>query len=283
MRICVFSFNRGRFLQHCIESIEARVPRCPISIYDDGSDDPSTLEVLSTLEYRHRVVRHIGGQAGEGKHGGLYRNMQRAVEEQPPGEIVCFVQDDMQVVRSVDPEELDAIADTLESFAPRFLHPAFLKACNRESDARDIRYDAEAGGYYSDRFDRSAGAFYSDVFIASVDHLRAVEWTFAERESLNEAQARQKMAQMFILRNPFFAWLPRVPAWRGRTRTIALRAAERRRVTGSIRSSRCPSRAGPDSWSGIQVNSRLPRTFLRRRTDQSSRPGLTIPSRAAVG
>ena len=37
---------------------------------------------------------------------------------------------------------------------------------------------------------------------------------------------------MIFMKNPFIAWLPGVPAWRGRKRTWALRFAERQRKCG---------------------------------------------------
>jgi hypothetical protein len=41
LRFCVFSYNRGRFLQNCVRSIELCAPGQPITVYDDGSDDGS--------------------------------------------------------------------------------------------------------------------------------------------------------------------------------------------------------------------------------------------------
>jgi hypothetical protein len=227
LRFCVFSYNRGRFLQNCVRSIELCAPAQPITVYDDGSDDVQTQQVLAAISERHRVVlpSHV---AGSGKHGGLYANMQRALDEQPPSATVCFIQDDMQLVRRLDAAELADIQAHFAAARPAgLLHPAFLKGSNRVADRRDIRYDIAARGYYCDRHGRSAGTHYSDILLASADQLREIGWRFCPRESANEQQARTALPQMLHLLHPFVAWLPAVPAWRGRTQTLGLRLAQR--------------------------------------------------------
>jgi len=227
LRFCVFSYNRGRFLHNCVQSIEQCAPGQVLTVYDDGSDDAETLKVLAALNERHTVVLPRRA-AGSAKHGGLYANMQRALDEQPAGSIVCFVQDDMQLVRHLGSDELDAIQAHFAAAHPAgLLHPAFLKGSNREADRVDIRYDPAAAGYFCDRHGRSAGAYYSDILIASVDQLRQINWRFGQRESDNEQLARTCLPQMQHLLHPFVAWLPAVPAWRGRTRTLGLRLAQR--------------------------------------------------------
>ena len=49
LQFCVFSFNRGRFLEHCVRSIERCAPTAAVHIYDDASDDPDTLAALARL------------------------------------------------------------------------------------------------------------------------------------------------------------------------------------------------------------------------------------------
>lgn len=237
MHFCVFSYNRGPFLRHCVESIEACAPQCDISVYDDGSNDPETREVLATLANRIDVnwvpePDADGGKDG-GKHGGLYHNMQRALDDRAPDSIVCFIQDDMQLVRNLDDRELAGIqARFAEGSPPRLLQPAFFKGSNREQDQRECRFDVRADAYFIDRFSNSAGAHYSDIHIASVTQLRRIGWQFQARESANEAAARQTLQQMLYLRQPFAAWLPGVPAWRGRIRTLGLRLAQQRDRSG---------------------------------------------------
>lgn len=228
MHFVVFSFNRGEFLDSCIASIEYCAPDAEIAIFDDNSDDLVTRQRLQALAARHRIIYPEKPGPGNSKHGGLYSNMQSAYERPEPDDVICFLQDDMQLVRKLTAEDSDAIAryfDTVDNAG--FIQPAFLKGCNRLADRAQIRFDAAAGGYLVDRLNRSAGAWYSDVFVARVRNLRDVGWKFQARESKNERQARDRLRQMLYLKNPFAAWLPCTPAWRGKTRTIALRLAHR--------------------------------------------------------
>ncbi len=227
LRFCIFSYNRGQFLENCVHSIEQCAPGQPITVYDDDSDDPATRQALAAIKQRHRLVTPPQAP-GFGKHGGLYANMQRALDDQPAGAIICFIQDDMQLVRRLDDAELAAIRAHFDAARPApLLHPAFFKGANRAADLADARFDAAAGGYFCDRHGRSVGAHYSDILIASADQLREIDWRFGRRESDHEQLARARLPQMLHLLNPFVAWLPAVPAWRGRTRTLGLGLAQR--------------------------------------------------------
>jgi len=227
MHFAVFSFNRGDFLKNCVASIERCAPTCAITIFDDDSDDDTTLAILDDIGDRHDIVRPPPSDQA-GKHGGLYANMQTALERLDGSGEVCMLQDDMQVVRELGAADFDAVERYFDDFGDAgFLQPAFLKGCNRKSDTDLTRVDAETGGYFVDRFQRSAGAWYSDIHVMRPDRLRDAGWTYMHREALNEQQARTHFRQMLHLRDPFLMWLPHVPAWRGKTRTWALRRGEK--------------------------------------------------------
>ncbi len=227
LQFCVFSYKRGRFLQNCVASIERCAAGYPVTVYDDGSDDLDTRQVLALIGERHTVVQPSRA-VGNNKHGGLYANMQRALDAHAAGTIVCFIQDDMQLVRRLDAAEVESIRTHFAAQRPAaLLHPAFLKGSNRAADLVEVHYDATAGGYRCARHRRSAGAHYSDILLASVDQLRELGWRFLPRESDNEQQARALLPPMLHLLHPFVAWLPAVPAWRGRTQTLGLRLAQR--------------------------------------------------------
>jgi len=226
MQFCVFSYNRGRFLEHCVQSIERCAPHCSLTVYDDDSDDPHTREVLERIGQRHRVVPFRGRRAG--KHGGLYANMQAALDDQEAGALVCFIQDDMQLVRRLDEAETTACAEHFRSSAtPALLQPAFLKARETRGNKGAVRFDEGDDCYYCERWESSAGAHYSDILIASVDVLRSIGWRFGPREAANETEARRHFPPLRYLRHPFMAWLPGVPAWRGRVQTFGLRLGQK--------------------------------------------------------
>lgn len=228
IRFCVFSYNRGQFLRHCVASIAACAPGCSISIFDDHSDDSATRAVLDELATDYEILYPSDDDRDtRRKHGRLYHNMQRCFERQPPGTLLCFLQDDMQVVRPIGADEIATWQAQLQHAQPaRLLHPVFLKGSERRHLA-DLRPSADSMGYTVAREQRSAGGWYSDILLASVDRLRACNWRFADSERANEQQARTCFAQMLYLKDPFAAWLPNGPAWRGRQQTLALRLAQR--------------------------------------------------------
>ena len=227
IHFCVFSYNSGHFLRHCVASIAACAPACPITIFDDLSDDPATLAVLAELAPTYTILQPDDDRDSRRKHGRLYHNMQHCFERQLPGTLLCFLQDDMQLVRPIASDEI-AVWHTLLQNAqpPRFLHPVFLKGSERRHLA-DLQVSADGSGYTVARAQRSAGGWYPDILLASVDRLRACNWHFADSERANEQQARSSCAPMLYLKNPFAAWLPNGPAWRGRQQTLALRLAQR--------------------------------------------------------
>ncbi|MEX2497101.1 MAG: glycosyltransferase [Woeseia sp.] len=227
MQFIVFSYNRGEFLDNCVASIEHCAPGSNITIFDDNSDNEGTRHILQTMSLRHEVVygRPVGGAY---KHGGLYQNMQAAFERLDPDSVFCFLQDDTQLVRKITSNEVSDIAQYFDSHEHAgFIQPAFFKGSNRHSDQPLTRFDPAKGGYFVDRLARSAGAFYSDILIARKSNLLSVRWRFLDGESVNEKQSRRKLKQLIHLRNPFAAWLPYVPAYRGKRLTLALRMGQK--------------------------------------------------------
>lgn len=208
-------------------------PGSTVTIWDDNSSDELTRKVLTSLASSHDVSVAIRQPAldengGRSKHGGLYNNLQSACSSAPENSLLCCIQDDMQLVRPITAEEIAHWQSLMDSGAHHgFIQPAFLKARSAETV-----FVPEKNAYHINRQHRSAGAWYSDVFMASAKNLSGVDWQFKHRESQNEQQARQHFDQMLYLKNPFVAWLPGAPAWRGKRRTLAMRWAEKSRRCG---------------------------------------------------
>ena len=231
MHIWVFSYNRGVFLRNCIASIEQCAPMCTVTVFDDASTDVETLAVLAEVGKRHRVIQPQQAQMTS-KHGGLYGNMQVAFEQTLDDDLMLFLQDDTQLVRPIDAQEIVELQQYfIRHPDAAFVQPAFMRGCNEAKDRPLTRFDAAEGMYWVDRYNRSAGAFYSDICIANVQRLRSKGWRFAEREAANEQAAKKQFGQMAYLQNPFAAWLPNVPAFRGKQQTWAMRRAQQ--VSGS--------------------------------------------------
>ncbi|MGD9660894.1 MAG: glycosyltransferase family 2 protein [Porticoccaceae bacterium] len=232
LHFVIFAFNRGQFLANCIDSIERCAPQCPVTIFDDNSDDPQTRDVLAALGQRYRILTPQSlSSSNDSKHGGLYTNMEAALSALDDDDLICTLQDDMQLVRPLDDADIQAMARFIDAEPNRcFLHHAFMKGAER--DKTTISYDNNGNVYYAERPGSSAGQYYSDIFIAPVKCLRRAGWHFLPREAANEKQARALFAPMAYLANPFAVWLPAATAWRGKRRTWALRRGEKRHRCG---------------------------------------------------
>lgn len=226
MLFCIFSFNRGRFLQNCVDSIEQCAPGARIVVFDDSSYDENTVAILGELSKRYPVMGSAGGNSR--KLGGLYGNMQAALEYTQDEDLVCFLQDDMQLVRRVSQGELDHLKNI---FASRpslaFLQPCFLKGSNRQRDQKSLTLDKETGCYFRNGGNQSAGFYFSAVSVVVPRRLLDTGWRFESSEPLNDRQARKYFGPIGHLSMPFAMYLPDVPAYRGKVKTLALRIAEK--------------------------------------------------------
>jgi glycosyltransferase involved in cell wall biosynthesis len=229
MIIVVLSYNRGRFLELCVESIEHCAPHLPVCIIDDDSDDPETLHALDRIERRHRVVR--GRTPKESKHGGLYANMQLAIEMFADEPLMLTLQDDVQMVRPIDAQDERGWRSFLDRHPDSaFLNPCFLRGISR--DKLKLRWDAAADVYWAVPTKASAGVHYSDLHITRPGRLLEHDWQFRHNEPTNDRQAAERFGPMAYLHAPVAMWLPLPPAYRGRKKTLALRIAERRTRMG---------------------------------------------------
>jgi len=220
-------------LENCLRSIERSVVDAEIIVYDDTSTDPETVAILERTATDHRVVV-TGNTGAEGnKCGGLYNNMQTALDDAPDDEMICFMQDDTQMVRNLDQQDLNDVRYFFDAKPDAaFLQPAFLRGADRHRNARITRFDDDTNGYYRENSTQSVGIYFSAISIAHVGRLRACGWRYSSRERENEMQARQHFSRMGFTKNPFMMWLPSVPAYRGKIKTLALVLAERSRNCG---------------------------------------------------
>jgi hypothetical protein len=210
-----------------VQSVQRNLPGAAIRVYDDNSDDPATQAVLADLG-----VPVITPQASDGgRHGGLYANMQAALmaAETP---WILFLQEDMQVVRPVGDADMATIATLFAQDARRaFVGPTFLKAIRLKRHQR-LCVPREKPRCYRLRHgateaEQAARIAYFDVAIGHVTRLRAAGWQFADTEHGNVQQARKLFSDMPTLGEPFVFYLPEVPVFRDRRKSLAARIAAR--------------------------------------------------------
>lgn len=228
---CIFSFNRAQFLDNCVRSITDCIPGARIIVFDDDSDDAETRRVLDRIREHHEVV--LPEAHGEHKHGGLYWNMQAAFESLEDEALVCFLQDDCQVVRPVLKEEFEILYQTLKNHPDLgFIHPCFIRGIDQKKCPVHDANSKDGVTYFREDWGQSAGVHYSDLFLTLPGRLRAHNWRFFTSEPENDRQARDAFGRMAYMRSPFAMWLPEVPAYRGKRKTLALRLAERSQQCG---------------------------------------------------
>lgn len=230
MIFCVFSFNRGEFLQNCIDSIEHCAPQSSIIVFDDNSVDPKTIQILHSIRSRHKVIQH--DHRSRHHLGGLYGNMQSALDYCKDEELVCFLQDDTQLIRPITDNDITVINQTFEQLPKLgFIHPCFIRGINKFRGAH-YEYSRESNLYFRGQTNRSAGRFFSALLIMKPTRLLAAGWNFRYSEPENNRQAQALFQPMGYLFSPFAMWLPEVPAYRGKKKTIGLKLAERKRKCG---------------------------------------------------
>ncbi len=224
MTVAVFSYNRGGYLQNCLSSVTRNMPFAQVRIYDDSSTDPETVALLEASCLP--VLRPE--QVGSGRHGGLYANMNRALAECDT-RLILFLQEDMQIVRPVDVQELARVSQILGA-GRAFVFPGFMKATSVERYRRQMRPDAALRAYVGTS-DDPGRITYVDAMIADVAKLRAANWRFSESERANAAQARLLFGDMPYLADPFLFYCPEVPIFRNRQQSLSSRIAAR--LTGA--------------------------------------------------
>lgn len=201
---------------------------------DDASDDPETIKVLDAIAARHETIS--SASLSGHKHGGLYGNMQAALDRSSE-DLLCFLQDDTQLVRPLESRDTDDLRASFDA-APdlAFISPCFIRgiALKHKQDCH-FRYEEGSGLWYWHPQKRSTGAYYSDVVVAHRNRLQETGWRFEQGESANDRQARQTFRRMGHMAAPFAMWLPNVPTYRGKRKTMALQLAEWQRNCGLYR------------------------------------------------
>ncbi|MDR5898920.1 glycosyltransferase family A protein [Halomonas vilamensis] len=224
----VFSYNRGPHLKNCVESLENCAPDHQVIVYDDASNDPETQKILNEIEKCHEVRRRDDKES-ENQHGALYTNMQRALNSVDGDELICFLQDDTQLVRRIDAEDIRLMENYFEKFPTAgFLAPVFQKAITRQRTLERFVYYPERDVFVCEHRSRKqvAGVYYSDISITRSDRLRNANWQFISGEFENEQQAKTHFLEMGYLHAPFAMWLPNPPAYRNKKKSFTFQLAE---------------------------------------------------------
>jgi glycosyltransferase involved in cell wall biosynthesis len=230
IEVAIFSYNRLFYLKNALNSVQRNFSDTRVRIYDDGSDQFEMKNYLS--ENSDLVGTRLKGL--DSKHGGLYANMQSALDEAQE-DYLLLMQDDTQIVRKIEQDDLEAINRAFEAFPnAAFLSVMFLKGEKKRRYKRVLRVDDENQLYRSKSLEDGVVQSYYDVVLCNVSRLRAAGWKFENTEVANMKKARELFGEMPIMRNPLMFFCPEVPFFRDRKQSLAARIIAKRRKVNPV-------------------------------------------------
>lgn len=213
--VCIFSYNRGVLLKSLIESARAMYPEFDIVVFDDGSDDKQTLDILDQLSSSGMCTMFKSGKDKNSKHGGLYSQMNNAISYARDNgyDYAYFVQDDMQFLRRDD--QLEAKLQKLFQRDDCFMcNSSFLQKI-LFSGLEDRLPQIEPGIF------SFHGNGVADTGIIDVNKAAVVGLNFPEHsESGNGKYWYDKGFRLYWLAQPHLAWVPWPTTYRGQQKEL---------------------------------------------------------------
>ncbi|TVP60367.1 MAG: glycosyltransferase [Halomonadaceae bacterium] len=226
--IYLFSYNRGKFLDNCLESLVNCAEGHDVTIIDDGSDDDATRLVLRRWQKQFRQLGPDSKGQVEHKTGGLYNNMGRAMADARERQktLVLLLQDDMQLVRPIDQKDL-LRAEAFFAANPNAaqLQTCFMKRFFAARDEKLTILDSSEQAYLRPS-DYPGFSGFSAVGLFHLDRFQSLFGQLRQGEYANNAFAQQHGIQMGIAAFPFMMWLPYPISHRGKQRNIPLQLVE---------------------------------------------------------
>jgi glycosyltransferase involved in cell wall biosynthesis len=229
MEIYVFSYNRGKYLRNCLESLGRHAADMSVTVVDDGSRDPDTRSVLDEFSSQVRVIVNEGGSGSS--LGGLYRNMNWAISSARE-HWVLFIQDDMQLVRDVTEEDFAHIDRFFRAYPDSIeFQTCFIKGTTKIFVGDGIELDRDVPAYLREP-ERSNRAWFSAVGVFHAGRMKERGIELRDSESSNQAHVAQFADRMGLSPYPFMMWLPFAESVKFRRKGLLQRYAEWRAGAG---------------------------------------------------
>lgn len=225
--IFIFSFNRGKYLRNCLDSVRrANSLDLPVYIIDDNSIEPDTIAALRLAEEHAKVVRN-DAQDREFKTGGLYGNMNRAMQiaRDEGYTLVIFVQDDMQFVRKITRTDLESF-DRFFECNPDAIELTICFDPLRGHDRRGTEMRSEPSGVAWVRKPEFAAPYFVAPGIFHVARFHERLHHFVPGEVANGERCAAAGLGRGIYRAPLMHWLPFPQSYRGGRRALLHAAVE---------------------------------------------------------
>jgi len=206
METFVFSHQRGPYLANFLRSVkDCRWPG-DVTVIDDGSTDRGTLAVLDDAERDgHTVIRRT--RTSGGAWGGLQAGMAQALEL-ARGPVTLFAQDDLQLVRPLQPgEDARLAALVTDPDNSPFLFPAFhMQSWKASRSERNFAFDQRLGMPLRTLHHPLPGS--SEVTLLAPERLRHAGWDPAYEERGGSVLAYRLFGPMVSYPYPFLAFVP---------------------------------------------------------------------------
>ena len=233
LSIYIFSFNRGAFLENCIASIKACAGDCAVTIIDDRSKDPHTIDVLKNLSARYRIVQ-ASDDSNENSQGtvlgGLYGNMNLAMKDAIERDFkrVLFIQDDMQFVRPLTDRDFKNLDDYLQANKNTFqISTTFVRSLSQSRFDEKHFLDDSRTAYLRHPATEGGKSNFCDTGVFDVERFRLLFKDFVVTEGANSDKARSLGLCCGRSVYPFMNWLPYPVAHRGKRGSILFNLLEK--------------------------------------------------------
>lgn len=208
MLIAVMGYNRGESLKLAVDSIERHAPDVPLVVLDDGSTCLDTQAILRSMANRHRVL--VSRAADDRVYlRGLHANMNAVLDlaTREGFTSVFFVQDDQQIVRTLDPTFFDETTRAFRSdraivqVIPIFFKGFFPRAQLAERYTVDVEHQFYHG--------RGGGLFgIADIGILNLSRLNAAGFRFDTTENASSQTASRLRLRFVHSKNPVVMYTP---------------------------------------------------------------------------
>ena len=250
LEVAIFSYNRGKYLKNCVDSLLKNLPDVIISVYDDNSDDRGTLDYLESLG---DIVKSSRTE-NTSRHGNLYKNMQTALDNSTK-RFLILLQDDTQIVRPVNDFDLASIGKIFDDNKVGFLRAHFIKQGTSERITTSMTPNNEYRAYIPNlEFENGAAVdSYFDVVICDVVKLKAISWQFQYTEKANQKQSQVHFRYMPILADGFVFFCPEVPCYRNKKMFWASKIAQKK-LKGGISALKTMSKAQNANFISRDIN-----------------------------
>ena len=220
--IYLFSYNRGIFLENCLDSLSICADGIGVSVIDDDSDETHTCDVLENYRSKFRSLKPAKSDSKNAKLGGLYSNMLKAFDDglKRGKKYAIFIQDDMQFVRNVEEDDL-AVIETYfnKNTDSAQLQSCFFKKLEAEIDRKFIEKDDELPVYLRN-LNHPICSSYSDVGIFYIERFYSLFSNLEPTEKGTDNVGRERGIRLGQMVNPFMMWLPYPKSYRHGGRTF---------------------------------------------------------------